>query len=305
MNYSIIQLRAFQKVMMNGSVSETARELGRTQSTVSTMIANLESSLHMPLFIRERGRLVPVPEAEYFYEEVSYFLERFENSTRLMQEVSELDRGTLKIACFPAAANIILPQFLSDFVENRPHVKASLITRSSVAVHDLIASQQYDIGIAETLDHRETVKGEIFPTQSICAMHVDSPLAQHDLITPERLSGKPMAILTKTQKTNEYTKRVFEEFGADLNIRFEFVTFFPALEFVGNGQCYMICDPITAHSNSALRGHESKVVFRPFSASVGFSFSIIRPAKRPASALAESFFHQLSKRMHELTNWPA
>ena len=63
------QLATFREVMRSGSISEAARTLGRTQPAVSSTIAGLETELELKLFVREQGRLVPTPEAEFFLEE--------------------------------------------------------------------------------------------------------------------------------------------------------------------------------------------------------------------------------------------
>ena len=66
------QMTAFREVVLTGSVSEAARNLNRTQPSVSHMIATLEDSLGLKLFVRRNGRLHPVPEAMYLLEECKY-----------------------------------------------------------------------------------------------------------------------------------------------------------------------------------------------------------------------------------------
>ena len=45
------QMAAFRELMLTGSVSEAARNLNRTQPSVSHMIATLEDDLGMKLFV--------------------------------------------------------------------------------------------------------------------------------------------------------------------------------------------------------------------------------------------------------------
>ena len=52
MHYSLDQLETFASVAETGSFSAAARRLGRTQSTVSVAIANLEADLGVALFDR-------------------------------------------------------------------------------------------------------------------------------------------------------------------------------------------------------------------------------------------------------------
>ena len=68
-NLSIRQLQTFREIMRSGSVTGASRVLGRTQPSVSAMLASLEAELGFELFERHKGRLIPKPEAHFFFEE--------------------------------------------------------------------------------------------------------------------------------------------------------------------------------------------------------------------------------------------
>mgnify|MGYP003735460689 CR=1 FL=1 len=75
-----------------------------------------------------------------------------------MSEFGTLDRGSLRIACHPASSGFFLPKVLAEFLKGRPAVKADLVMRSSLVVEDMIASQEFDIGLAETPPQRSSVR---------------------------------------------------------------------------------------------------------------------------------------------------
>ncbi len=52
------QLEAFKLVMQLGSTTAAAEQLGLSQSAISRLLMQLESSLGLPLFVRTTGRLV-------------------------------------------------------------------------------------------------------------------------------------------------------------------------------------------------------------------------------------------------------
>lgn len=103
-NLSIRQLQTFREIMRSGSVSAASRVLGRSQPSVSAMLANLEAELGFDLFERRKGRLIPKPEAHFFFEETQEILDRINRSTQTMREIGDLDRGQLKIASLPGAS---------------------------------------------------------------------------------------------------------------------------------------------------------------------------------------------------------
>ncbi|MBN8179505.1 LysR substrate-binding domain-containing protein [Roseibium aggregatum] len=289
MNLSFRQLQTFVQVMRTGSVSEAGRALGRTQPAVSAMIAGLEREVGFQLFERERGRLVPKPEAHYFLEEAEFLLERLTRSTRTLQDIGNLEKGKLRIACNPAASSFFMPRVLANFLRDKPDIEASLMMRSSPVVTDWIASQQYDIGFAETPEPRRTIISEVFALPGVCAVPKDDPLARKKVITPADLDGKPMAMLFDDHSISEQTRKAFNEAGARLNKRFELRTFLPALQLVSEGLCYTICEGLSAISHQESFGDQNSLVFRPFKPDCFLNMSLLTPANRPLSLLVESF----------------
>lgn len=283
-NLTIRQLQTFREVMRTGSMSEASRTLLRTQPAVSTMITNIEKELGLSLFVREHGRLTPSPEAHYFLEEAEEVLGRMDRTVRTMSEFGTLDRGSLRIACYPASSGFFLPKVLASFLEDRPAVKADLMMRTSQVVEDLIASQEYDIGLAETPQPRSSIKIDSFNFECLVALPETDQLARKEVLTPSDLKEYPMAMLFGEHPVTLATQNAFAESRVTLNTRFVLRTFLPALQLVGSGLCAAVVDRITAVTSPA-----PGVVFRAFAPTITSSVAILLPAHRPASVLADAF----------------
>ncbi len=294
-NLTIRQLQTFREVMRTGSISEAGRALGRTQPAVSSVIAALEGELGFPLFVRDRGRLTPCPEAHYFLEEASEILTRLERAQHAMAELSGHQRGAVRIACYPAASGFFLPRLLVEFLRDRPKVKADLMMRSSLVVEDLIASQEYDIGLAETPSPRPSIQIESFELSCVVALSRHDPLAALPVITPRDLDGKPLAMLFDEHSMTRDLRDAFRQAGARVNRRFCLRTLLPTLDLVAGGLCASIVDRITVATYSG-----SDIVFRDFRPSIASRISILRPAHRPASQLALAFHDLLCGAMRNL-----
>lgn len=298
-NLTIRQLQTFREVMRAGSVSEASRMLLRTQPAVSTMIANIEKEIGLTLFIRENGRLTPSPEAWYFLEEAEEVLGRLNRAVRTMSEFGNLERGSLRIACLPAASGFFLPKVLAEFLQDKPEVRADLMMRSSQVVEDLIASQEYDIGLAETPVPRSSFSFEKFDIEYVIALPATNPLSDKDILTPADLSGYPMALLFDEHPVTQETHMAFAQCRAVLNRRFILRTFLPALPLVGAGLCAAVVDRVTAATSPA-----PGVVFRRFEPQIRGSWSVLIPAHRPASVLANAFRLHLREEMLKIEQTP-
>jgi DNA-binding transcriptional LysR family regulator len=306
MSLTFRQLLTFREVMLSGTLAEAGRSVGRTQPAVWSAIAKLEGELGFSLFERERGRLVPKPEAHYFLEEAEAVLTRLDQSTRTLREIGDLERGMLRVAANPASSAFVAPKAVARFLEGRPEVNLSLMTRSSVVIQEWIASQQYDVGIAETPAPRRALDITAFDIPCVCAVPAAGALAAKQTIAPLDLDGQPMAALFKEHFTWVETAKAFADAGAKLERRFEVQNFLPALQLVEEGLCTCVCDPLSAISYAMSRGEEFGIVFRPFEPTVAYSIAVLTPAYRPLSLLAAAFRDFLVtefERLEETVPW--
>lgn len=295
---TIQQLQTFREVMRTGSISEASRVLGRTQPAVSAVVANLEAQLGFALFLREHGRLTPCPEAHYLLEEAEDILERLARTTRSMAELSTRQRGSLRIACHPAASGFFMPSLLAAFLKDRPEVKADLMMRSSHVVADLVASQEYDIGIAETPPGRSSIRSQSWDLECVLALPAENQFPPDRDLTPADLDGFPMATLFEEHDTNRALEASFARVGARLNRRFVLRTFLPAIQLVAHGLCASVVDRVTAKSCPI-----GRIVFRSFTPAITSSISILEPAHRPQSLLTQAFRAELAHHLDALGRW--
>jgi DNA-binding transcriptional LysR family regulator len=300
MNITLRQMEAFLEIMRLNSVTKAAHAIGRTQPAVSLMLSSLETELGLELFSRDRGRLIPLPEAHYFQEQCQTVLDRMNVAKSIMHEIVSMERGRLTLAAFPAFSNFILPKEINRFLEGKDGFEMTLITYASDTVIEMVASQQCEIGIARLSELRPTIDAINFELPCQCAMPIGDPLSNLDVITPADLSGKPLASMFAQHPMFQQVAATFEQYGAVYNVRFEMQTFQPALPLVESGRCYLVCDAITAESYRLYAGDKPKLVFRPFLPRVMVGLSILTPSQRPLSRPAAALRDQLAAMMEDL-----
>jgi len=300
MNLSFRQLMTFREVMRTGSISQAARALGRTQPAVSAMIAGLEDELGFKLFERQQGKLTPRPEARFFLEECDDILSRLEQTKRTLSGISKLEAGHLRIACHPAASGFFLPKVLTEFLSDKPGIRVSLMMRSSSLIEELIASQQFDVGFAETPEPRPSIRQSDFDLECVCVLPGDDPLARKDVLSPQDMDGKPLAVLYQNHATAVQTAEVFETTGCHLNKRFELRTFLPGLQFVAAGMCYVICDMITAYGYIIQGRATENLAIRRFRPRISNSVSILTPGYATKSLTTRALSSHLTESIQSM-----
>ncbi len=300
MHLSLRQLSTFREVMRSGSISQAARSVGRTQPAVSTMIRTLEGQLGFALFARAQGKLTPTPEAHFFLEECEEILGRVERTERTLQRISSLQSGKLRIACHPAGSSVFLPRLMTEFLQGRDGLDVSLIMRSSDMIEDMIASQQFDIGFSETPLPRASIQQTDYDLECVCVLPADDPLASAEVITPNHLDGRPMAVLFEEHRTALQTEAAFRAAGFRFNKRLELRTFLPGLQFVAAGVCVMVCDMITAYSHLLQAPESARLAIRRFRPRISNSVSILTPGYATQSMAGRAFILDLQSAVEKM-----
>ncbi|NVK35895.1 MAG: LysR family transcriptional regulator [Rhodobacteraceae bacterium] len=293
------QLKAFQEIMLTGSVSEAARKLHRTQPSISAAIASLEEDLEMQLFERRNGRLHPVPEAQYLLNESAQLLDRLETLKRNMRGLKSLTTGHLEVVTMPGAAVFWLPNLISNFSAEKPNISSEVISRSSDRVYQQITAQQFDIGIADyhepQITENSLLKASIFSFKCLCAINIDDPLAQKEAITPQDLRNRKLATLFPEHEISRNIEHSFSQVDIVPQVRFRAQYFLPLLTFVERGQALGIVDPIAAASYKLYRNTNRRVTFRPFRPVINYRISLIRPVHKTSSRISDAFAAELEE----------
>lgn len=281
---NIRQLECFRAVMVTGTMTRAAETLGISQPAVSNLIASLEHQIGFGLFVRRRGRLMPTPEASYFYEEANHTLDSFERIAQTAQEIRNRKMGRLVIASYPGVAIHFLPAVISGFMAGRPNVRFKLLSRSSDIVRGMIPTQKFDVGIVELPVDHPGVKTEPLIFQCRCVLPSGHPLAERDVVTPRDLDGVPFISLYPEHMTYYRLARLFADADADWNVVAETQFFATCCGFVANGAGVALVDPFTA-AHYAGKG----LVTRRFAPVVPYELGLIFPIDRVQSRLAEAF----------------
>ena len=298
------QMTAFREVMRAGSVSAAARNLHRTQPAVSALISGLEAEIGLQLFARHGRRLHPVPEAHYLLEQCDDILGRLSATQSVLEGIRALDHGVVRVVSMPGPSVFLLPALICQFAKGKSDVRASLITRSSPAVQDLVSAQQYDVGLTDVgltgPAESDLVDHAIMRFECLCGVHKDDPLAARETITAGDLSGAPMAALFGHHSTTGQIESAFTESGAVFDMRFEAQYFIPLLTFAEQRLAYVIVDPLSAESYRLYRHGGGSLAFRPFRPVIQFIASIMTPTQRPPSILASAFISMLKRELRRI-----
>ena len=293
----VSHLSAFNEVMLTGSVSEAARHLHRTQSSVSATIAGIEEELGMQLFERRGGRLHPVPEARYLHTECGEILRRLQTVSENMHRMKSLQTGELHIASMPGPSIFLLPNLIARLCDSQPDIRSNLVSRSSEGVYRLMSGQRHDVGLADFIPELSSeaslIDTEVFEFRCLCALPANHPLRDREFIAPADLEGQPLAILGRGHAVFDQVASVFAQSGSTPDIRYMTQYFLSLLNYAEQGLACAIVDPISTESYRHFKKDASGLCFRRLEPAVYFRMAMLTPRHRPRSIIARHFTGRL------------
>ncbi|MDB5875819.1 MAG: LysR family transcriptional regulator [Ramlibacter sp.] len=290
----IRQLECFRALMLSGTMTRAAEELGITQPAVSGTIAGLEKEIGFTLFSRQGGRLIPTEEAHLFFNEVSRSLSAMESMERAVAEIREGKRGSLSIAAYPSISIALLPRILSLFMACRPDIRINLVSRSSYVVKELVSTQQFDLAIAELPTDHPLDRMEKFSYRCDCILPTDHPLASREVITTQDLDGLPFISLFRDHTTHHQLARAFSASGSKWNVVAEVQYFASVCELVAAGCGVGLADPVVS---SPFTG---EVVRRRFEPAVSYEIGLLHPDRPSRSVIADEFIALVRQHLAQL-----
>ena len=117
---SIKSFSIFKTLYEIGSASKTAKIMEMSQSGVSRSLSLLEKNIGIPLFIREKNRLIATPEATELYKEVLRLLMHLEETKHSILALREFGASRLRIVSIPGLAFGYIQKIISSMIAFNP-----------------------------------------------------------------------------------------------------------------------------------------------------------------------------------------
>jgi DNA-binding transcriptional LysR family regulator len=285
------QIEVFRAVMTTGTTSRAAEVLHVSQPAISKTLQLLEHSVGFPLFHRVKGRLQPTAEGQLFFREVEQTFVGISHLRGAAARIRDYGSGELRIACLSALSTNVVPRALKAFLTRNPKVAITFQARTSPVVRDLVASGQFDLGIAADEIDKTGLDTRDFARYRVAVALPDGHrLLAKDLIRPADLSDEAFVSLAPEDTTRHEAERALAEAGVTVRTILEtpFSTTICAMVAAGLG--VGLVNALTAEPYEG-RG----LALRPFEPALFFRTLLILPPNRPPSALLQEFIGDLMR----------
>ena len=182
------QLRVFDTLIEERSVTKTAHRLGLTQPTVSAVLKNLRLVFDDALFVREQRGVTPTVKAEFLAPQVRDVLFRIETlGSEPVFEPAHQDR-LFSIVARDFAQVIVIAPFIANVLQDYPRVHIAIHALPMAEAVERMASGAVDLAISSLRYAPERLKQRLILKEPyVCAVAADSALAKKTTLTRQDL----------------------------------------------------------------------------------------------------------------------
>jgi DNA-binding transcriptional LysR family regulator len=193
MNVTLRQLRAFIAVAEAQHFTRAADKLGLSQSSVSTLVRELEANLGLRLFDRHTRMLKLTLAGAEILPLARKAMADLDSVLGSSSQLKTLGRGRVSVAAASLQAALLVPRFVGRFCVQYPGVKVTLLDVSQEEVPELVRSGEVDFGIGTDSGARhDLAKRTLFNDTFIVVLPPGHPMTKKREITWHDLAGVPV-----------------------------------------------------------------------------------------------------------------
>ncbi|MBV0912452.1 LysR family transcriptional regulator [Anianabacter salinae] len=189
------QLRAIQQVYRTGQVSAAADALNITQSAVSVLIRQAETTLGTTLFDRTTRSLSPSAAGESVIGLVERILGDLSTLEETIRGLRDLERGQIRLTATPATGLTLLPDTVRRFRAAYPAVNLILDDCAPDQFYSNILEQRADFGIGTEPEDTSALEWHSLIADPLCIIcATDHRFAERDGIPWRELQDEPLIL---------------------------------------------------------------------------------------------------------------
>ena len=236
MRFDLVDLKLFCEVVDAGSITRGAERSALALAAASTRIRNMEETLGAPLLERSRQGVTPTPAGRTLLKHARTLLAQ---SARLREDLGAYAAGLsgeVRLLANTNALTEFLPEALSRFLAQHPHVSINLEERLSDEIVGLVAEGVGDIGIvAGTVDVGRLTTFPFRTDRFVVVTSADHDLAKRRSVTFADVLGCDLVGLDRASSLQRFLSAKAVREGRPLRLRVQLRSFDAVCRLVERG----------------------------------------------------------------------
>ena len=233
MDSNLQKYQAFLTTVDCGSFTKAAEILGNAQSSVSKMIADLESEWKVVLLERSRAGVQLTSDGTAMLPYARELLNSYRKVQEQAASLSGVATGLIRIGTFSSVAAHWMPSIIQRFQSDYPGIRYELLLGDYGEIEQWIFEGRVDCGFLRLPTREEYETVSLGKDEYVAVLPVGHPLAQKDAINPNDLDGQPFMLLEHGGKTE--VSELLEKHRVTPDVRFTTWDDYAILSMVESG----------------------------------------------------------------------
>ena len=283
------QIEVFHAVYTSGSMTNAAAMLNVSQPSVSKVLAHAEQQLGYQLFERNKGKLLPTPEAHQLFGHVADVYRDIDRLRHLAKNLRVTSSGRIRIASTPAFGVEILPRTIASFRENHKHTVFEIETLHLEEINNALLESRVDVALAfDSISNPGIEEQLLAKGRFVVLAPLDSTFKHGASVSIDQLADQPFIGLNNRGPLGRLLSTHLATSGVELDIVAWSETYHVAKALVACGAGVTIADEITARSSA---GGDVRVL--PLEPTIEFDIKAMHLSSTPLSIVTNSFVDHL------------
>ena len=216
------RLEYFCQLAVIGNFTQAANKIGIAQPALTISIQKLEQETGLKLINRAEKNAVLTAEGEVLFTMAKQLLSQTKQMQLALQELKDLDRGTIRFGVSAMMGSYFFPQVLTSFKQKYPNIKVQVIDQGTATLEQMLLHGELDLalirGDIENVNLRYT---ELISEEVVAGMSNKHPLANNKTITMAQFCQQPLVLSHEGYFLREVVGRYAKKNHLQLNIQME------------------------------------------------------------------------------------
>lgn len=215
MDTGLQKYRAFVVAADTGSIMKAAERMGYSISSVSRMVADLETACGFRLFDRSKAGVSLTPDGEHMIGRARAIVAECDRFDDEAAAIAGAEVGTVRLGTIASVSTHILPRVLQTLRQSHPGITCELLMGDYAEIETWIAEGRVDVGTVRMPVREDFESVTVFEDEHVAIIPRSHPLAGEKTFPLAAFSEEPFLALERGEVSE--VSDLFERNGIRVN----------------------------------------------------------------------------------------
>jgi len=216
------RLEYFCQLALIGNFTRAANKIGIAQPALTITIQKLEKEVGLKLINRAEKNAILTAEGKVLYKLASQLLSQAKQVELELEELKDLDRGTIRFGVSAMMGSYFFPKVLTEFKKKYPNIKIHLVDQGTAALEKMLLNGELDLALVRgDLENPQLRYTELIDEEVVAGIGKTHPLAMEKTLSLAQFCQQPLVLFHEGYFLREVVSQYAKKNSLTLDVRME------------------------------------------------------------------------------------